>query len=163
MWLFRLLSLQMTPLPKFSKKMLWLMASTASINKHFHRVFEKWDVLKSRCWWRYAVWIMCQCLLDSRLESNRKDPNELYLSSNFLFPIILCNAWFPQWPISFFMDCAWQGVARFYKSRKKHIITTQTEHKCVLDSCRSLETEGFHITYLPVKRNGLIDLKVSCY
>lgn len=61
------------------------------------------------------------------------------------------------------MDCAWQGVARFYKSRKKHIITTQTEHKCVLDSCRSLETEGFHITYLPVKKSGLIDLKVSCY
>ncbi|XP_053814115.1 cysteine desulfurase isoform X2 [Vidua chalybeata] len=68
-------------------------------------------------------------LLDSRRGSNREDTNELY------------------------------GVARFYKSRKKHIITTQTEHKCVLDSCRSLETEGFHITYLPVKKNGLIDLK----
>lgn len=57
--------------------------------------------------------------------------------------------------------CAWQGVARFYKSRKKHIITMQTEHKCVLDSCRSLEAEGFQITYLPVQKNGLIDLKVS--
>jgi len=37
----------------------------------------------------------------------------------------------------------------------------QTEHKCVLDSCRSLEAEGFQITYLPVQKNGLIDLKVS--
>uniref|UniRef100_A0A803YL91 cysteine desulfurase n=1 Tax=Meleagris gallopavo TaxID=9103 RepID=A0A803YL91_MELGA len=56
-------------------------------------------------------------------------------------------------------NMAIKGVARFYKSRKKHIITTQTEHKCVLDSCRSLEAEGFQITYLPVQKNGLIDLK----
>uniref|UniRef100_A0A8B9FQV8 cysteine desulfurase n=1 Tax=Amazona collaria TaxID=241587 RepID=A0A8B9FQV8_9PSIT len=56
-------------------------------------------------------------------------------------------------------NMAIKGVARFYKSRKKHIITTQTEHKCVLDSCRSLETEGFQVTYLPVKKNGLVDLK----
>uniref|UniRef100_A0A8C9EKI3 Cysteine desulfurase n=1 Tax=Pavo cristatus TaxID=9049 RepID=A0A8C9EKI3_PAVCR len=56
-------------------------------------------------------------------------------------------------------NTAIKGVARFYKSRKKHIITTQTEHKCVLDSCRSLEAEGFQITYLPVQKNGLIDLK----
>ena len=38
---------------------------------------------------------------------------------------------------------ALKGVARFYKSKKKHVITTQTEHKCVLDSCRQLEAEGF--------------------
>lgn len=35
------------------------------------------------------------------------------------------------------------------------------EHKCVLDSCRALEMEGFRVTYLPVQKNGLIDLKVS--
>ncbi|KAL9940453.1 hypothetical protein V8E36_001158 [Tilletia maclaganii] len=52
-----------------------------------------------------------------------------------------------------------KGVARFYKSKKNHIITTQTEHKCVLDSCRRLSEEGFEITYLPVGTNGLIDLK----
>ncbi|KAN0077126.1 Pyridoxal phosphate-dependent transferase [Tylopilus felleus] len=52
-----------------------------------------------------------------------------------------------------------KGVARFNKDKKKHIITTQTEHKCVLDSCRKLGEEGFDITYLPVQSNGVIDLK----
>jgi len=51
-----------------------------------------------------------------------------------------------------------KGVARFYKSKKKHVITTQTEHKCVLDSCRALESEGFKVTYLPVQKNGIISL-----
>jgi len=53
-----------------------------------------------------------------------------------------------------------KGVARFYKSRKKHVITTTTEHKCVLDSCRQLEAEGFDVTYLPVKTDGLVDLEL---
>ena len=57
-------------------------------------------------------------------------------------------------------NMAVKGVARFYSAKKKHIITTQTEHKCVLDSCRVLQSEGFEITYLPVKSNGLIDLEV---
>nr|XP_018909790.1 PREDICTED: cysteine desulfurase, mitochondrial [Bemisia tabaci] len=56
-------------------------------------------------------------------------------------------------------NIAVKGVARFYASKKKHIITTQTEHKCVLDSCRVLEGEGFSITYLPVGTNGIIDLE----
>jgi len=55
-------------------------------------------------------------------------------------------------------NIAIKGVSRFYKERKKHIITTMTEHKCVLDSCRILEMEGFDVTYLPVKTNGLVDL-----
>nr|XP_026239010.1 cysteine desulfurase, mitochondrial isoform X1 [Urocitellus parryii] len=58
-------------------------------------------------------------------------------------------------------NIAIKGVARFYRSRKKHLITTQTEHKCVLDSCRSLEAEGFRVTYLPVQKSGIIDLKFS--
>lgn len=52
-----------------------------------------------------------------------------------------------------------KGVGRFYKRNKKHVITTHTEHKCVLDSCRALESEGFEVTYLPVMKNGLIDLQ----
>ncbi|RPA88765.1 PLP-dependent transferase, partial [Choiromyces venosus 120613-1] len=49
-------------------------------------------------------------------------------------------------------------VARLYKS-KKHIMTSQTEYKCVLDSCRHLQDAGFDITYLPVKNKGLINLE----
>lgn len=55
-------------------------------------------------------------------------------------------------------NLAIKGVARFNKDRKNHVITCVTEHKCVLDSCRHLELEGFHVTYLPVQANGLIDL-----
>lgn len=55
-------------------------------------------------------------------------------------------------------NIAVKGVGRFYGLKKKHIITTQTEHKCVLDSCRALEGEGFRVTYLPVQTNGIIDL-----
>ncbi|KAK3030436.1 hypothetical protein RJ639_039193 [Escallonia herrerae] len=51
-----------------------------------------------------------------------------------------------------------KGVMHFYKDKKRHVITTQTEHKCVLDSCRHLQQEGFDITYLPVRPDGLVDL-----
>merc|ERR1711983_70062 len=52
-----------------------------------------------------------------------------------------------------------KGGARFYKSKRNHVITTQTEHKCVLDSCRQLENEGFEVTYLPVQTNGRVDIE----
>ncbi|XP_031617218.1 cysteine desulfurase, mitochondrial [Contarinia nasturtii] len=55
-------------------------------------------------------------------------------------------------------NIAVKGVARFYGEKKKHVITTQTEHKCVLDSCRALEAEGFRVTYLPVQSNGIIKM-----
>ncbi|MBY0324036.1 MAG: IscS subfamily cysteine desulfurase [Reyranella sp.] len=56
-------------------------------------------------------------------------------------------------------NLAIRGVAEFYKDRKNHIVTTVTEHKCVLDTCRHLEQQGFEVTYLPVQKNGLIDLE----
>lgn len=74
-----------------------------------------------------------------------------------------------------------KGIAKFYGSKRNHIITTQTvrccdpvwpcdlsdppafsscqqEHKCVLDSCRWLSEQGFDVTYLPVSTNGLVSL-----
>ena len=57
-------------------------------------------------------------------------------------------------------NIAIKGVGRFYKSKKKHIITSQIDHKCVLDSCRALEAEGFQVTYLPVQKNGIIDMNL---
>ena len=56
-------------------------------------------------------------------------------------------------------NIAIKGVAHFYRDKKRHVITTQTEHKCVLDSCRHLQQEGFDVTYLPVKADGLVDLE----
>ncbi len=55
-------------------------------------------------------------------------------------------------------NLALKGVAHFYRAEKDHIITCVTEHKCVLDSCRYLEQEGFKVTYLPVQENGIVDL-----
>eukprot|EP00929_Paragymnodinium_shiwhaense_P067733 TRINITY_DN3405_c0_g1_i1.p1 TRINITY_DN3405_c0_g1~~TRINITY_DN3405_c0_g1_i1.p1 ORF type:complete len:444 (-),score=97.81 TRINITY_DN3405_c0_g1_i1:542-1777(-) len=56
-------------------------------------------------------------------------------------------------------NMAIKGIAELYGHTKRHIITTQTEHKCVLAACRRLETEkGWDITYLPVNEDGLINL-----
>ena len=60
-------------------------------------------------------------------------------------------------------NMAIKGISRFYRAgneKRNHIITLQTEHKCVLDSCRQLQQEGFAVTYLPVKTDGLVDLDV---
>ncbi|ADP17283.1 cysteine desulfurase IscS [Achromobacter xylosoxidans A8] len=55
-------------------------------------------------------------------------------------------------------NLAIKGAANFYSERGKHIVTVKTEHKAVLDTCRELERQGFEVTYLDVKDNGLIDL-----
>ena len=56
-------------------------------------------------------------------------------------------------------NLAIKGAAHFYKSKGKRIITVKTAHKAVLDTCRELEREGFEVTYLDVKEDGLIDLE----
>ena len=55
-------------------------------------------------------------------------------------------------------NLAIKGAAHFYESKGRHIITVKTEHKAVLDTCRELEREGFEVTYLDVKDDGLVDL-----
>ena len=56
------------------------------------------------------------------------------------------------------INLAIKGVWDNYQSKGKHIITVATEHKAVLDTCRALEKKGAEVTYLPVNREGLIDL-----
>ena len=57
-------------------------------------------------------------------------------------------------------NLAIKGAAHFYSGKGKHVITVKTEHKAVLDTCRELEREGFAVTYLDVKDDGLLDLDV---
>ena len=56
-------------------------------------------------------------------------------------------------------NLAIKGAACFYQRQGKHIITCKTEHKSVLDTCQYLETQGFSVTYLTPKQDGLIDLQ----
>lgn len=55
-------------------------------------------------------------------------------------------------------NLAIKGIAFFHKKKGNHIITSKTEHKSVLDTCRYLENKGFVLTYLTPKNNGIIDL-----
>ena len=55
-------------------------------------------------------------------------------------------------------NLAIKGVAEMYRERGNHVITQVTEHKAVLDTCKKLEKQGFRVTYLPVKGDGLVDL-----
>lgn len=54
-------------------------------------------------------------------------------------------------------NLALKGVARFYAERKDHIVTCATEHKCVLETAKQLERDGFSLTILPVGADGLLD------
>ena len=56
-------------------------------------------------------------------------------------------------------NLAIKGVAEMYREKGNHIITAVTEHKAVLDTCKRLEKYGYRVTYLPVQKNGLIDLE----
>jgi cysteine desulfurase len=55
-------------------------------------------------------------------------------------------------------NLAIKGVAEMYREKGNHIITAVTEHKAVLDTCKRLEKYGYRVTYLPVQKDGLVDL-----
>jgi len=57
------------------------------------------------------------------------------------------------------INLAIKGIAEQYKSKGKHIITVSTEHSAVLDTCDYMEEKGYEVTYLPVQKDGLVDLK----
>src|SRR5205085_9650486 len=55
-------------------------------------------------------------------------------------------------------NLALKGVAEMYREKGNHIITAVTEHKAILDTCKHLEKYGYRVTYMPVQKDGLIDL-----
>ena len=55
-------------------------------------------------------------------------------------------------------NLAIKGVAEMYREKGNHIITMVIEHKAVLDTCKRLEKYGYQVTYLPVSKEGLVDL-----
>src|SRR5215218_11327370 len=55
-------------------------------------------------------------------------------------------------------NLAIKGVAQMYREKGNHIITCVTEHKAVIDTCKKLEKQGARVTYLPVQKDGRIDL-----
>jgi len=56
-------------------------------------------------------------------------------------------------------NLALKGVAEMYREKGNHIITQVIEHKATLDSCKRLEKDGFRVTYLPVQKDGRIDME----
>ena len=54
-------------------------------------------------------------------------------------------------------NLAIKGVAEFYRDKGNHIVTTVTEHKAVLDTCKRLEKEGYEVTYVGVDKHGRVD------
>ena len=57
------------------------------------------------------------------------------------------------------INLALKGAAEFYRDKGNHIITLETEHKAVLDTCKRLEKDGCGITFLPVQPDGLVDIE----
>src|SRR5271155_3875815 len=55
-------------------------------------------------------------------------------------------------------NLAIKGVAEMYREKGNHIITAVTEHKAIIDTCKRLEKDGYRVTYLPVQKDGRINL-----
>ena len=56
-------------------------------------------------------------------------------------------------------NIAIKGVAYANRSRGDHIVTSTIEHPAVLETCRSLEKQGFKVSYIPVDKNGVVELE----
>jgi cysteine desulfurase len=57
------------------------------------------------------------------------------------------------------INLALKGVAEMYREKGNHIVTTTIEQRATLDVCKRLERQGFEVTYLPVGREGLVDVE----
>src|SRR5215471_6293883 len=57
------------------------------------------------------------------------------------------------------INLALKGAAHFYRDKGRHLVTVISEHKATLDTMRELEREGFEVTYLDVRPDGLLDLE----
>ncbi len=55
-------------------------------------------------------------------------------------------------------NLAIKGAAHYYGKKRRHLVTSKTEHRAVLDTCRQLQREGYEVTYLDPESTGLIDL-----
>ena len=56
-------------------------------------------------------------------------------------------------------NTAIKGIAKAYKDKGNHIITSKIEHPAVLETCRELEKEGFEVSYIGVDENGILNLE----
>src|SRR5262247_452728 len=57
------------------------------------------------------------------------------------------------------INLALKGVAEMYREKGNHIVTTAIEQRATLDTCKRLERQGFTVTYVPVRPDGLIDVE----
>ena len=55
------------------------------------------------------------------------------------------------------INLAIKGVCKKYQNKGRHVVTQQTEHKAVLDTCASMEKMGWRVTYLPVNSDGIVN------
>ncbi len=57
------------------------------------------------------------------------------------------------------INLALKGVAEMYREKGNHVVTTTIEQRATLDVCKRLERQGFEVTYVPVGRDGLVDVE----